>query len=116
MEPLCARCGRSLGTDVPRVAVLSALDWDQSEECRDCVVQRFRLHSLRALAEAATPGPWEPYLNMHGDAYVCEKGRKLFGVIAHASSSPDDYGRANAEFIAACNPETIIELLDMLER
>ncbi len=84
---------------------------------------------LRELAEAATPGPWEAYFTRHGDPLVVEAGKGLFGAITdpigapvepivplvRPSTSPDDYGRANCEFIAAANPSAVVELLARLD-
>lgn len=67
-------------------------------------------------------GPWEFWPGTHGDPLVAVVGRGPFGAIAMCSTSPpgddgdwlngpDDYGRANAIFIAASR--TIIpQLLD----
>jgi hypothetical protein len=72
---------------------------------------------LRALAEAATPGPWEVPESIHGDPYINEvgKGTLIGGNIALANTR-DDYGRSNAAYIAAANPAVVLALLDRLER
>lgn len=57
------------------------------------------LDAIEAVANAATPAPWEAYYTVHGDPYVAQQGRPKFGVVV--STAPDDYGRADAEFIAA---------------
>lgn len=82
--------------------------------------------AFRALAESAkageplhrlteTAGRWEPYFTTHGDPYVCEQGRGLMAVVATVSTSPGDYGRARAEFIAAADPVTVLRLLDEVD-
>ena len=71
---------------------------------------------LRELAEAATPGPWEnrPGIDPPGDIIapgLGEYGPKPF--ITHVGS----WGRsADAAFIAAANPQTVLALLDEIER
>ena len=44
-----------------------------------------------------TPLPWFAYFTTHGDPYVADYGRLT--VVATVATGPDDYGRANAEFI-----------------
>jgi hypothetical protein len=56
---------------------------------------------LRALSLAATPGPWEVYQTIDAEAWVCEVGRGGFGVVSQPATGRPDYGKANAEFIAA---------------
>lgn len=86
------------------------------------------LEDLRALAEAATPGPWEAYFTQHGDPFVSEAGRGWFGALtvepgeddqqlgiaARVATGPADYGRANCLFIAAANPAVVMALIDEL--
>lgn len=60
------------------------------------------------------PGEWEAYYTTHGDPYVVERGRGMFGVVATVSTEPDDYGRARAAFMGACDPATIMALLNRL--
>lgn len=81
---------------------------------------------LRALAVAATPGPWAPYFTSHGDPMVVLADRGWFGAItdpivdddvglgimARVSTSPSDYGRANAEYMGAVGPDVVLGLLD----
>lgn len=64
-----------------------------------------RVEALRAVSEAATPGSWTAYFGAHGDPrVVADMSRPLTTGIANVSSAPDDYGKADAEFIAAaCN-------------
>jgi hypothetical protein len=70
------------------------------------------LELLRPMSENATTGPWERYVTTHGDPYVAVAGRAMFQAVtnpendrtdtlAAVSTGPEDYGRANAEFIAA---------------
>jgi hypothetical protein len=58
------------------------------------------LDEIEARANAATPGPWEAYFTLHGDPMVVEQGQGPFGAVTLPSTAPDDYGKANAEFIA----------------
>lgn len=65
------------------------------------------IEAIAARAAAASPERWEPYFTMHGDPFVVEEGwgpsRQDIGggsrMIATVSTSPEDYGRANADFI-----------------
>lgn len=61
---------------------------------------------LRRLAEGATPGPWEM---SGGGEYIAPIGILAF---------PDDGGvtSADARYIAAANPQTVLALLDEVER
>lgn len=86
---------------------------DAQDQARDA------MQALRILSEAASPGPWEFDPGFHGDPLIAQVDRGAFGAIATAypdseqlrlgkvamaSTSPGDYGRANAQFIAAaCN-------------
>lgn len=79
---------------------------------------------LRRLAEEAKPGArgdagagrWDAFFTVHGDPHVVEEGgRGLFGHVATVGTSPDDYGRARALYLAAVNPAVVLELLDRLE-
>lgn len=55
--------------------------------------------ALEACAKA-TPGPWEAHFTTHGDPSVCIPGFWKTHQIAKVWTSPDDYGKADAEFIA----------------
>lgn len=79
---------------------------------------------LRELAEAATPGEWKqqrfPYRNeIHGPEWpICtvnddDERRPLIGP---ADDPTPMHGEADASFIAAANPQTVIALLDEVER
>ena len=56
---------------------------------------------LRALCEAATPGPWEAWQTVEAEPVVSVAGRQMFGVVARPNYGREDYGKADAEFIAA---------------
>lgn len=76
------------------------------------------LEAIRARAAAATGGPWVPYFNSHGDPYVTLPGLYLTRRIADVSVSPDDYGKANAEFIAHARedvPDLLAEVARLTE-
>lgn len=90
------------------------------------------LTKLRELAEAATSGPWigEPnsdFALAEGSTTITAQTRKDAGLIDIAEvwstdtldANPSQFNldqRANAAFIVAANPQTIIRLLDELER
>ncbi|WP_298699203.1 ead/Ea22-like family protein [uncultured Brevundimonas sp.] len=71
------------------------------------------LSELRALAQGATPGPWEAHRYDEGDCWHIkynDRGNWLAEVYT------DDPGDGNdAAFIAAANPARIISLLDALQ-
>lgn len=59
------------------------------------------LDGLVALHAQTTQGTWTVLPELHQDAKVVLEGRGYFGIIADVSTAPEDYGRANAAFIAA---------------
>jgi hypothetical protein len=65
---------------------------------------------LRTLAMRATPGPW----------FVCQRSNAN-GTVDIETGRHSDYSPAkhcewqNAEFIAAANPEAVLELLDEID-
>lgn len=76
-----------------------------------------QLVTLRALAQAATPGPWRvesEWTDKHSGADV------VYGATGQLVCQCDEHdgghggGQRNAAFIAACSPDTIIALLDDL--
>lgn len=70
---------------------------------------------LRKLAEAATPGPW--WSNRTNLLIVNDgKGSSEWLVATVAMNTYKDQGRYNSQFIAAANPQAVIELLDEIER
>lgn len=71
--------------------------------------------ALRKVAEAATPGPWVRR------SYVCdETGRTVQEPGVYAPSSESivvcDVNDFDERFIAAANPDTVLALLDRLEK
>jgi len=77
---------------------------------------------LRRLAQAASPGPWwvnQDGLNHGFERGVAEINSKEWHALAGAwtinGAKHSEEGAANAEFIAAANPATVIELLDRIE-
>lgn len=70
------------------------------------------LGKLRKLAEGATPGPWTPS-DHNGPQWKISGPRGEFHVIATTSQGNDE---PNAAFIAAANPQTVLQLLDRVER
>lgn len=77
--------------------------------------------ALRELAEKATPGPWiraGDYKNKHGNLLYSHVGVPDNGLVADALSNcmvTSKKCRANANFIAAANPATVLTLLDEIE-
>jgi hypothetical protein len=76
-----------------------------------------KLAELEALAEAATPGPWEDHVVAYaqgdpsnGPSYDVSI-RCALGQIAHLSEDGDAGHGANAAFIAAANPATVLALV-----
>lgn len=67
------------------------------------MTDELNLDAIEARANAATPGPWEPYFTVHGHPHVVRAGQSIWGVIV--SISPDDYGRADCEFLAAARSD-----------
>ena len=83
------------------------------------------LDTLRKTAKAATPGPWEVWKNVHCDPVVVPAEKPWAGItdpkmpfekVAGLSTAPDDYGRANLEYIATFDPPTVLALLSRLEQ
>lgn len=70
---------------------------------------------IRERAHAATPGPWEPYQNIHAETAACEVGRGGFGVVALPATGRSDYGKSNIEHIAAWHPAVALSVADMLD-
>lgn len=65
---------------------------------------------LRELAEKATPGPWDAFSGERfGDVLSDPDGDGARFVICEQSGS-------DAPYIAACDPQTILALLDRLDR
>ncbi|MBI6944382.1 ead/Ea22-like family protein [Pseudomonas putida] len=78
---------------------------------------------LRALAQAATGGRWVTegeYINEHGHLLYAYVAHENSGMIAQAFANcrvkTDDECRANAAFIAAACPATVLALLAEIER
>lgn len=71
---------------------------------------------LRALAEKATQGPWHDYIDpMSGMLYLTDDAGNTIAMTSPMEDDPEAEG-ANAAFIAACGPQTILALLDENER
>ncbi len=72
------------------------------------------LDKLRALAQAATPGPWRigvfPLECAGPGDVVVDNEIGAYTILAGNSNFPDD-AKANAAFSAAANPAAILELL-----
>lgn len=75
-----------------------------------------RAAEWRALADAATPGPWHAHFGTHGDPeVVLDPAWSKFTRVADVSTASGDYGRADARFIAAAR-DAVPALLDLVER
>ena len=78
-----------------------------------------RIKELRALAEKATPGRRE----VSGDGAQVYVDGMIANCACQWANDDDDAGleaddlrgRANANFIAACDPQTVLRLLDIAE-
>jgi hypothetical protein len=70
------------------------------------------LAALAAVAEAATPGPWQVLDSIHGDPIVHQVGKGFLsgGGVATAFHG-EDYGCAVAAHIAAFDPPTVLALI-----
>lgn len=77
---------------------------------------------LREFAEAATPGPWrhnpapthhEPVWRVEHTARGANRGAQF--VVANVDGTEKN-DVANAAFIAAANPQTVLNLMDEIER
>ena len=72
--------------------------------------------ALRALARAATPGPWEVFDPRQSITVIATDTK--YGAISICTVSINtrhDEGRHNRDYIAACSPDRIIALLDRIE-
>ena len=72
--------------------------------------------NLRQLAEAATPGPW---MRLFGERTVydrMEDGCRGIAIVRSDCSPPTQKEAANIDYIAACSPDVLLELLDALAR
>lgn len=73
--------------------------------------------NLRALAEAATPGPWRHNKDNEqlGDVVLGDSNYTVMQAMA-VLGQPRQQRDVNAKFIAACSPDVVLALLDALER
>lgn len=75
------------------------------------------LGKLEELAKAATPGPWEAGQGWVFTDPIYPDDRRLSDVLGmtfadlERAASETERGQANAEFIAAANPATVLALL-----
>ena len=79
-----------------------------------------RLAELRRLASEATPGPWELWDGCSWRRFgSAATGRTVVEPIVYSERDrhPDlKVSKADGEHIAACDPQTILALLDMADR
>ncbi|WP_328997096.1 ead/Ea22-like family protein [Pseudomonas aeruginosa] len=77
---------------------------------------------LRRLAKAATPGPWVTDAQQNGAIFNIEsESGDMCIAMSQENPAPtrleiNEQRRANAEWIAAANPNTILALLDEIDR
>lgn len=73
------------------------------------------LNELRAIAEAATPGPWETLGGQGpvGTHAVCHRMEQ--GTLVEIAYRDAHFDKANATHIAAFDPPTVLTLLDRVE-
>lgn len=77
---------------------------------------------LRRLAKAATPGPWVTDAQKNGAIFNIEsESGDMCIAMSQENPAPtrleiNEQRRANAEWIAAANPKTILALLDEIDR
>ena len=71
------------------------------------------LTEFRALAERASPGPWEPWDSLYVGmkAAIVQPAANPLRTIAEVRTNFDD-----AKFIAAASPTAVLALIDRLER
>lgn len=83
------------------------------------------LEYLKKLAHVATPGPWETDAteqNPHANAVryaggQIQGGANICGIaVLHDGGQDRESMDANGAFIAECNPETVLCLIDEIER
>jgi len=74
------------------------------------------IQKLKALAEAATPGPWGAD-NSHHVGSINAADRHI-GMASMYARRPNDITQnlANQDFIAAANPAAVLELITEIER
>ena len=75
------------------------------------------LDAMEAVAQAATPGPWQVLDSIHGDPIVHQVGRGYLsgGGVATAFHG-EDYGRTVAAHIATFDPPTVLALIERLRK
>ena len=74
--------------------------------------------ALREKAEQATPGPWFEDLDWRDDGadqVVYQKDGQMQTLCFLATGRSEDEIDGDARFIAACDPQTVLALLDALD-
>ncbi len=69
-----------------------------------------QMAELRALAKAATPGPW-----LIQKPYTQEVRHPAGGPLGGTGEVCEPHREQDAAFIAAANPTVIVQLLDMID-
>lgn len=78
---------------------------------------RIDKRALRAAAEKATPGKWKAFIHTASGTRSVHtpRDKRCDNVIKWSGFDGQKNAEANAKFIAAANPATVISLLDELE-
>ena len=72
---------------------------------------------LRSLAEKVTPGPWHnEFGGLHDGPWVGAEGSTPTSLLFVAETANHPDGLNDAAFIGACDPQTVLSLLDELGR
>lgn len=79
------------------------------------------LKKLREMAEKATPGPWKCAGGIYvysGDTMVADNNDETALVRARGvgGGMSREQQEANVEFVSAANPETVLALIDRIEK
>lgn len=72
---------------------------------------------LRALAEAATPGPWEESRRtFHDGSYSIDGVGPIWAVWCNDGTADIDFarGRADLDYVKAVSPDVVLGLLDRI--
>ena len=69
--------------------------------------------NLRTLALAATPGPWQCHWKLEWSVRNATQNPMVY---VYGGRDGKNASEKDSEYIAACSPEVVIQLLDALER
>ena len=82
--------------------------------------EKVDLENLKALAVAATPGPWrlhyrEDVSSCYANVYAPKWQGAIFGQKSNRRNGATNQRRANLEYAAAANPQAVLVLIEMIE-